>query len=62
MTTTGQKVLQEMIYLEVQPTIQPLKILFHFNDGWSFKRKAFMYGAKQSTHSQVITLFGLMIC
>ena len=30
---------------------------FHFNDGWSFKRKDFMYGLKQSTHSQVITLF-----
>ena len=25
--------------------------------GWSLKRKAFMYDAKQSTHSQVITLF-----
>ena len=32
-------------------------ILFHFNDAWSFRRKAFMYSAKQSTHSQVITLF-----
>ena len=57
MTTTGQKMLQKKIYFEVQPTIQPPKILFHYNDGWSFKRKAFMYGAKMSTHSQVITLF-----
>ena len=57
MTITGQKKLQKMIYLEVQPTIQPLKTRFHFDDAWSFKRKTFMYSAKQSTHSQVITLF-----
>ena len=52
MTTKGQKVLQKMMYLEVEPTISPPKILFHLNDGWSF-----MYVAKLSTHSQVITLF-----
>ena len=36
------------------------EILFHWNDGWSFERKAFfsfMYGAKMSTYSKMITLF-----